>query len=147
MFTHHASAHSRCSDDQELSSSSSLNSQEGDKAANKLESQVGSSEDLGKIMRESDGGEELFRVVGDQSRSRHLRKELSRGSENQSVKHLLLAVFEQTSERGRLGRMLVDRGDGSEDEADVLAIGVDIVYEGNDLSRFGVSTFESEPSR
>jgi hypothetical protein len=72
---------------------------------------------------------------------------LSSGSDDESVNNLFSSVLEQARERGFLGRDLVHRGDGRENEFDMFRIGLDIIDNSNNLSSLFISTLESEPSR
>lgn len=97
-------------------------------------------------MVQTDRRKELFRVIGDQGRTRHLRKELGSGSDKQSIDDFFLAVFEQTGKRGFFAGNFVHGCNRGENVFDVFAIGFNVVNDGNDLSGFFETTFEGEPS-
>jgi hypothetical protein len=76
-----------------------------------------------------------------------LRKELSSGSDKESVDDFLLAVLEQAGEGSFLAREVVHGSNGGQDVFDVLAVWLNVVNDSDNLPSLLPSTFESEPSR
>jgi hypothetical protein len=76
-----------------------------------------------------------------------LRKELSSGSDKESVDDFLLAVLEQASEGGFLAREVVHGSNGGKDVFDVFTVWLNIINDSDNLSSLFPSTLEGEPSR